>query len=99
MSATVIIVLVVSMILLFVSMVLAAMASSDAQKKNLQDAQKYSMWSAVVSGLSIALLIVVLIMYIYSERLATHAYSALERVQGSLRPYTTQPQAVEMTAL
>jgi L-asparagine transporter-like permease len=66
MSAAVITCLVTAIVLLFVTMVLAAMGASDAQKRNYTDAHKYSMWSSIVSGISTALLVAVLILYVYA---------------------------------
>lgn len=67
---TVIIVAIVSVILLFISMVLSAMAAMDA-KKSAEDCKegchKYSMWSALVTGLSVALIVVVMAIYIYTS--------------------------------
>lgn len=77
MSATVIIILVISMVLLFVSMVLSAVSNSDIKKQNLQSASKYSLWSAVVSGLSIALLVIVLFLYVYGGKAAGFASQQL----------------------
>jgi hypothetical protein len=75
----VIICLVISMVLLFTSMVLSSMAASAASKNNSNNAHKYSMASAVVSGLSVFLLIVVLILYINAGRIANVAQGALNR--------------------
>lgn len=67
MSTALIVCLVVSIILLFVTMVLAAMGASDATKRNFVDAHKFSTYSSIVSGVSTALLVAVLIIYVYSE--------------------------------
>ncbi len=86
MSAAVIICLILAMILLFISMILAALASSKADKNEISDSQKYAMWAAIASGLSIVLLIVIMFVYINSEKIVRVAHSAL----GS---YVTQPAA------
>lgn len=52
-------------------MVLSAMAAGDAKKGTNQckeGCHKYSMWSAVVAGVSAAIIIIVLVIYIYSYR-------------------------------
>jgi hypothetical protein len=84
MSASVIILMVITMIFLFVAMVLAAMASSEAQKKNLVDAHKYSLWSAVVCGISIFIFIVILVIYIYSSRIASAIHTGLGSAQSQV---------------
>ena len=65
MSTAVIVCLVMAIVLLFVVMVLSAMAASDAQKRNTVDAHKYSTWASVTSGISIALIIAILVIYVY----------------------------------
>ena len=63
--------MVLSIILLFVAMVFSAMASTDAHKgsqKCKENCSKYSMWSALVAGISVALIFVSLIIYIYVSR-------------------------------
>lgn len=66
------------------------MGSSDVEKKNYKDAQKYSMWAAVTCGISIVLLIVVLILYVHSARIMGAAHGALGRAQNALNPYVKQ---------
>lgn len=68
MSTAVISCLVVAIVLLFATMVLAAMGAADAQKRNFVDAHKYSMWSSIVSGISTALLVAILILYVYASK-------------------------------
>ena len=72
-SAWVVTILIIAIILLFVSMVLSAMASRDAEKGNNSAAQKYAMWSAVVAGVSVIMLIIVLILYLYRAEVQTSA--------------------------
>jgi len=70
-NVALVIFMVITIILLFVSMVLAAMASNEAQKgttKCKEGCHKYAMWSALVSGLAVALIVISLIIYIYTTR-------------------------------
>ena len=60
--------MVFTIILLFVAMVFSAMAATDAKKGAdtcKKNCNKYSMWAALVAGLSVALIFVSLIIYIY----------------------------------
>ena len=75
-------------------MVLSAMASSAAKKGDTSTAEKYSMYAAVVSGLSVVLLIVILVLYLNSERIVTSTHAALGQIaagatagQGALGTY------------
>lgn len=77
MNALLLVFMIVAVGLLFSSMVLSAMASSDAQKATGADtnstnyitkAHKYSMWAAIVTGVSSFVIIVVAIFYIYHTR-------------------------------
>lgn len=91
--AAVIVFIVITMLLLFVAMVLAAISASNAEKgkkdPNAADtAWKYAMITAVVCGISVAVLIVILILYINSSRIATAAHGALGRAQERIYPYT-----------
>lgn len=93
----VIVCLVISMILLFISMVLSAMSASAAEKGDTSTARKYSLYSAVVSGLSVVLLVVILVMYLNSERIVTSTHAALGQIaagaqagQGALQPYVVR---------
>ncbi len=67
-SAGIIISLILSIVLLFVSMVLSAMSATAANNKDYTNAHKYSTASAVVCGLSVFILVIVLIIYINKER-------------------------------
>ncbi len=63
--------MVFTIILLFVAMVFSAMAATDANKgaqKCKKNCNKYSMWAALVTGLSVALIFISLIIYIYVSR-------------------------------
>ena len=88
----IIICLSISIILLCASMVLSAMASSHAKKGNTVDAQKYAMWSALVSGISVFTLVVVLIIYANSGKIATAGQSALQSAHGQLGTYLAKQQ-------
>lgn len=78
----VIVTLVISMILLFASMVMSAMSASAAQKGDTSSARTYAMWSAVVSGLSIVLLIVILALYLNSQKIVAGTHAALGQVSS-----------------
>jgi NADH:ubiquinone oxidoreductase subunit 5 (subunit L)/multisubunit Na+/H+ antiporter MnhA subunit len=73
MDITLLVVAGVCIFLLFIAMILSAMASMDA-KKSAQDCQegchRYSMWSALIAGLSVVLLVVFLGVYIYVSEAA-----------------------------
>ena len=63
--------MILAIILLFTAMVLSAMAASDAKKSAAdckEGCSKYATWSAVVSGISVAVILVALIVYIVSSR-------------------------------
>ncbi len=63
--------MVFTIILLFAAMVFSAMAATDANKgaqKCKKNCNKYSMWAALVTGLSVALIFISLIIYIYVSR-------------------------------
>ena len=69
-SAALIIFMIVAIILLFVSMVTSAMAANEAHKNKsrcVSECHKYSMFSALISGISVAVMIVILTVYIYSS--------------------------------
>ena len=83
-NVALVIFVIIAVILLFISMVLSAMAASAAQKGSSvckEDCHKYSMWSALVSGLAVAVIVVVLIIYIYTSRHDV-AKSAAELLKG-----------------
>ena len=70
-NVALVIFMIIAIILLFVSMVLSAMAASEASKgsdKCKANCHKYSMWSALVSGIAVAVIVVALIIYIYTSR-------------------------------
>ena len=91
-NVALIIFMVLTIILLFVSMVLSAMASNEARKgsqKCKEDCHKYSMWSALVSGLSVAMIVIALIIYIYTSRhhVAQAAAEMLQKHGAKLGKY------------
>ena len=99
MSATIIVILVISMILLFISMVLSAMSASDINKNNTKSAHKYAMASALSSGLSIVLLVIALIVYLNTGTIAQYTAKQLGNVAqyaqaGQQRLYPGQQQLV-----
>jgi len=72
MNVPLIIVMVIAILLLFVSMILAATAAADITDSKLNDdkaalssAYSFATWSAVASGISIAILGVALALYVY----------------------------------
>ena len=100
-----IVMMILAITLLFAAMVLSAMASSSA-KKNCSDdtketAHRFSMYSAVVSGVAVFLISVALIIYIFrapvSAKVSSLAGSAAEAIQGHADAIQKHAQAVEMT--
>nr|QBK86363.1 MAG: hypothetical protein LCMAC102_01580 [Marseillevirus LCMAC102] len=84
-KVTLIIFMIVTIVLLFTSMVLSAMASSDATKGGTEceeGCRKYSMWSALVTGIAVAAIVVILIVYIYTTR--KHIASAVQKHVATL---------------
>jgi len=64
------IIAVIGIILLFIAMTLSAMAAMDAKKSSedcKEGCHKYSMWSAVVTGVSVVLMVVAIGIYIYAS--------------------------------
>jgi hypothetical protein len=96
----------VAVVLLFTAMVLSAMAAQAAGKdpsncptgengkpdECTQECHKYSMWSALVTGLAVGAIIVIIIVYIYSSRkeMAGHAAGQAAALQSFLGQYATQ---------
>lgn len=81
--------MIVTVVLLFIAMVLSAMASTDARKGGQQckeGCHKYSMGAALVTGLAVAVIVVVLIIYIYSSRkhIAAAAQQRVAAIHGVL---------------
>jgi NADH:ubiquinone oxidoreductase subunit 6 (subunit J) len=67
-SAIVVILMVIMIILLFVSMVLSAIGADNVNKKEYETGWKYAMLSAVISGTSVAVIIVIMIIYIMQAK-------------------------------
>jgi Na+/H+ antiporter NhaC len=59
---------VISVALLFISMVFSAMSARKAQENDEAYAHKYATVSALVSGLSVLVITIVLVMYIVKTR-------------------------------
>lgn len=68
MNTSLVVFLVITILLLFACMILSAMASSKANDKDNVSAHKYSMIAALINGLSVAALIVILAIYVYTSR-------------------------------
>jgi len=69
MSAGIIISLITSVVLLFISMVLSAMSAAAAGRNDVKSAHKYATASAVVDGLAVLVLVVIMIIYINQSRI------------------------------
>lgn len=98
-NASLIVFMIVTIALLFTAMVLSAMASSDATKGTdscKKNCHKYSMWSALVTGIAVACIVVILIIYIYTSRkdIASSVHGQLGDWQSQLGAYAGvgQPQ-------
>ena len=88
-NATLIVFMIVTIVLLFTAMVLSAMASADATKSAAdcqEGCRKYSTWSALVTGVAVAVIVIVLIFYIYSTRrhIAAAAQKRVAELHGTL---------------
>ena len=83
MAVGVIITIIIGIILLFVSMVLSALSASEISKQNYDTAHRYATAAAVVDGLSVAVLIVALIIYIYKDDLAKRVHVATGPYAGT----------------
>lgn len=91
-SAALVIFIVLAIILLFVNMILSSMAAGNAQKSRdlcVKNCYKYSTWSAVISGICLAILLVVTGGYIYSSRktIASKASGKMTSIGGKLSKY------------
>ena len=67
-NATLIILLIVGIIILIAATVLSAMTANDIKKKKYPNAHKYATYTAVASGVGIAMMLVALFVYIYVAR-------------------------------
>lgn len=59
---------VISLLMLFVSMIFSAMAAGEAKKNNITLAYKYSWWSAVASGVSTAVVVMLFLTWSWLEK-------------------------------
>lgn len=74
-----IIVMVIAILLLFTSMVLSAMAASDATKGGStcqKNCHTYAMWAAIVNGISVLLIFIAMVMYLTRRQIAYGAQRA-----------------------
>lgn len=85
-NVALIVTMVISLFLLFASMVLSAIASASAENKDNVKAQKYAMYAAILNGVSVAVMGVILSMYVYITRneYADQARSLLTGARGRL---------------
>lgn len=63
--------MIIAIVLLFTAMVFSTMAAVDARKsdeKCRKNCHQFSTWSALITGLSVAVIVVTLIVYMYSSR-------------------------------
>lgn len=67
-NTTLVVFMIITITLLFVSMILSSMAAVDAYKKNSDNARNYAMGSSLVTGISVAIIAIILVIYIYSSR-------------------------------
>jgi uncharacterized membrane protein YjgN (DUF898 family) len=79
-ETTLLVVLVLATVLLFLSMILSAMASSAAADCTNDDAHKYSMYSAVLCGISAVLMTICIGIYYYRDEIRTHVGKAVKKV-------------------
>jgi NADH:ubiquinone oxidoreductase subunit 5 (subunit L)/multisubunit Na+/H+ antiporter MnhA subunit len=85
-----------SVALLFTAMVLSSMAASAAGGSAddcKEDCHKYSMWSALVTGLAVGVIVVIMIVYIYSSRkeIAASAQNQAMQFHNYLGQYAVPP--------
>lgn len=87
MNTSLVVFMIITIILLFSAMVLSAMASADA-KRSVADCQegcsKWAMWSALITGLAVAIIVAILIIYIVTSRKAFKK-GMVERLGGEYK--------------
>lgn len=83
MSAGIIISLITAIVLLFISMILSAMSATAAGRNDTKEAHKYATAAAVVSGLSVLVLVIVMIIYINQAKLLATAQTRLAMIKDS----------------
>jgi NADH:ubiquinone oxidoreductase subunit 5 (subunit L)/multisubunit Na+/H+ antiporter MnhA subunit len=103
MNYTLIIFAVITGILLLTSMILSAKAATEANNNNKEESHKYSTISAVLNGISLGVLIIIVVVYIYSYRLdvLTGIAKTLHKGGDILEKISVkeQPQILEMSSL
>lgn len=70
-NSTLIIFMIVAIVLLFATMIMSAIAADKAKKDPdscQKECHKYSMISAIMTGVSVGVMAIILIVYIYSSR-------------------------------
>jgi hypothetical protein len=87
-NTSLIVMMVVAIVLLFTSMVLSSMASNATAGCTDENAHKYSMYSAIVSGVAVFVIGVALWFYIYREPLMSGAGDMLSSAGKSLKTKT-----------
>ena len=91
-----IIMMIIAIILLFVAMVLSAMASSAAKKESSKGtAHKYSMYAAVVCGISVLLIGIALVIYFNRETISSH----IPKMTYDHMYHRSVPEATEMASM
>lgn len=77
----------IAIVILFASMVLSAMASSDVKKTCPKDekAHKYSMYSALVAGLAVLLIAIAMMIYIFRRDISGKASQIVGSAASSLQ--------------
>jgi cytochrome bd-type quinol oxidase subunit 2 len=87
-NTSLIVMMVVAIVLLFTSMVLSSMASNATEGCTDENAHKYSMYSAIVSGIAVFLIGIALWFYIYREPLMSGVGDTLTSAGKSLKVKT-----------
>ncbi len=85
-----IVMMIIAIALLFVSMVLSAMGASEAAKGGdacKEKGHKYSMASAIVTGVAVAVLVIGLVIYIFRKDISVQAGGVLQQYGGRLQQY------------
>lgn len=85
-NTSLIVMMVVAIVLLFTSMVLSSMASTASEGCPNENAHKYSMWSAVVTGIAALIIGVFLYLYVNREPILSGLGGALKSVGSALKP-------------
>lgn len=87
MSAVLIVLFIVSLLILFLSMIFSSMSAGQADKNNTAKAKKYATWSALTSGVSIVLIIVLLAVYLHRESIMSSMSAMANKAAGYTQPY------------